>query len=124
MAKRKIVIADDDRDLTELLRRMLEIEGYSVVTANDGQAAIEAHKREKPDMLILDVNMPVKDGIQVCGEIRRQDKTVLILMLTGQKTQTNTVVGLGAGADGYVTKPFGSRELLARIKSLFRRLDV
>ncbi|MBI4396451.1 MAG: response regulator, partial [Elusimicrobia bacterium] len=114
----------DDHDITNLLKRMLEIEGYSVVVVHDGQAALDAYRNERPALMVLDISMPIKNGVEVCQEIRQEDTETLILMLTGQKTQTNTVIGLSAGADAYVPKPFGSRELLARIKSLFRRLEI
>jgi two-component system response regulator MprA len=124
MSQGKIVLADDDPEITALLEKMLEVEGYDVTAVNDGQAALDAFRRVKPDLLILDVNMPVKDGFAVCQEVRREDDKVLILMLTGKKSQESKVTGLAGGADGYLTKPFGARELLARIRSLFRRLDV
>jgi two-component system response regulator VicR len=120
---KKIILADDDTDITKLLEKLLKGEGYQVVAVNDGQAAMDAYHREKPGLLILDVSMPYKDGMTVCQEIRREDPLVLILMLTGQKTEKDKLAGLGKGADEYMTKPFGSRELLARIRSLFRRLE-
>ncbi|MBL0059426.1 MAG: response regulator [Elusimicrobia bacterium] len=121
MSKGKIVIADDEPDITFVLKRMLEMEGYTVWAANDGQAALDLYRREKPDLVILDLFMPIKDGVAVCAEIRREDESVLILMLTGQKKDTDKVTGLTAGADDYLTKPFGEKELLARVRSLFRR---
>jgi DNA-binding response OmpR family regulator len=119
----KIVIADDDPNMTELVKEILEEDGHSVVVAHDGRAAVEAYRREKPEMVILDVSMPIMDGLAACQQIRADDTGVLILFLTGQKTQVNTVMGLEAGADGYLTKPFGARELTARVKSLLRRLE-
>ena len=121
MNRGKIVIADDEVDITRIVRRMLEVEGYAVWSANDGQAALDLYRQEKPDLLILDVSMPVKDGVAVCEEIRREDGRVLILMLTGQKKEWDKVTGLSAGADDYLIKPFGEKELLARVRSLFRR---
>lgn len=118
----KILIADDDRDMTDLLREILAKEGYSVSTVHDGQAAIDLYRTLQPDLMILDVAMPLKDGLEVCQEVRRRDKRVLILMLTGQKAQVNTVAGLKAGADGYMAKPCGAKELVARVRSLLRRL--
>jgi DNA-binding response OmpR family regulator len=123
MSKGKIIVADDDADITRLLQKILEREGYTAVAVGDGQAAVEAHRREKPDMMILDVAMPFKDGMTACEEIRRVDDRVLILMLTGQRAENDKVAGLGSGADDYLTKPFGDRELVSRIRSLFRRLD-
>ncbi len=118
----KILIADDDRDMTDLLREILLKEGHSVSTVYDGQAALEAHRTIQPDLMILDVTMPLKDGLEVCQEVRRRDKRVLILMLTGQKAQVNVEAGLKAGADGYMAKPCGAKELVARVRSLLRRL--
>lgn len=121
MTKGKIVVADDERDITAFLKRLLELEGYTVWAANDGQSALDLYHREKPDLIILDVFMPVKDGVTVCGEIRQEDESVLILMLTGQKKEDDKVTGLSVGADDYLTKPFGEKELMARVRSLFRR---
>jgi DNA-binding response OmpR family regulator len=121
--KIQILVADDDRNIAQLLRTILEPEGYEVTVAHDGEAALEARRARKFDLVILDVNMPAKDGLAACEEIRREDPNVLILFLTAQKAQVNLVTGLTAGADGYMTKPFGARELLARVKSLLRRLD-
>jgi DNA-binding response OmpR family regulator len=122
MTNGKIVIADDEKEITFFVRRLLEMAGYTVWVANDGDGAIELYRKEKPDLLILDVFMPGKTGVMVCEEIRKQDEKVLILMLTGQKKDDDKVVGLTAGADDYLTKPFGEKELLARVRSLFRRL--
>lgn len=121
MTNGKIVIADDEKEITFFVRRLLEMAGYTVWVANDGDGAIELYRKEKPDLLILDVFMPGKTGVMVCEEIRKQDEKVLILMLTGQKKDDDKVVGLTAGADDYLTKPFGEKELLARVRSLFRR---
>jgi DNA-binding response OmpR family regulator len=122
--KGKIVVADDDADITGLLVKLLKAEGYAVVAVNDGDAAVAAHEREKPDLMVLDWSMPGKDGLQVCQAVREKDSRVLILMLTGQKAEQKKVAGLAGGADDYLTKPFGQRELLARVRSMFRRLDV
>lgn len=121
MTNGKIVIADDEKEITFFVRRLLEMAGYTVWAANDGDGAIELYRKEKPDLMILDVFMPGKTGVMVCEEIRKQDEKVLILMLTGQKKEDDKVVGLTAGADDYLTKPFGEKELLARVRSLFRR---
>src|SRR5262245_47539895 len=113
MTKGTIVIADDETDITRIVKRMLESEGYAVHAANDGQSALDLYRREKPDLVVLDVSMPVKDGMAVCAEIREEDDKVLILMLTGQKREEDKEAGLGSGADDYLVKPFGEKELLA-----------
>jgi DNA-binding response OmpR family regulator len=123
-SKGRIIVADDDPDITGLLQKLLTGEGYSVVAVYDGDAALAAYDREKPDLMVLDWSMPGKDGLQVCAELRKRDSRVLLLMLTGQKTEQKKVAGLAGGADDYITKPFGQKEFLARIRSLFRRLDV
>jgi DNA-binding response OmpR family regulator len=121
MSLGRIVVADDEKDITFFVRRLLEMEGYTAWEANDGQAALDLYRRERPDLMILDVSMPMKDGMEVCAEIRKEDEGVLILMLTGQKKETDKVTGLTLGADDYLTKPFGEKELMARVKGLFRR---
>lgn len=123
-SKGRILVADDDTDITGLLEKLLRAEGYEVIAVNDGEAAVAAHAREKPDLMVLDWSMPGRDGLQVCEEVRKKDDRVLLLMLTGQKTEQKKVAGLAGGADDYITKPFGQKEFLARIRSLFRRLDV
>jgi DNA-binding response OmpR family regulator len=123
-ASGRIVVADDDSDITSLLQKVLQAEGYDVTAANDGDAALAAYERAKPDLLILDWSMPGKTGPEVCEIVRKKDDRVLILLLTGQKTEQKKVAGLSVGADDYLTKPFGQKELLARIRSMFRRLDI
>ncbi len=121
--KKKIVIVDDDRNSAEVLKLILSLEDFHVDVVHDGQSAIQFHELFKPDLMILDVAMPVKDGLTVCKEIREKDNEVLILMVTAQKMQVNTVAGLSAGADGYLTKPVGAKELVARVRSLLRRSE-
>jgi DNA-binding response OmpR family regulator len=121
--QKKIVIVEDDPGISEALQQLLELEDFQVIAAHNGQEAVDIHRLEKPDLMIMDVSMPVKDGLTACKEIRAVDDRVLILMLTAQKVQVNSVLGLDAGADAYLTKPFGPKELIARIKSLLRRLE-
>ena len=121
--KKKIVIVDDDRNSAEVLKLILALENFEVAVVHDGQSAVRFHELFKPDLMILDVAMPIKDGLTACKEIREKDNEVLILMVTAQKMQVNTVSGLNAGADGYLTKPVGAKELVARVKSLLRRSD-
>jgi DNA-binding response OmpR family regulator len=121
----KILIVDDEAVLLETLAYHLEQAGYQVVTAADGASALEAVHREKPDLIILDLMLPVIDGLEVCRQLRRDNSTsgILILMLTAKSEEIDKVVGLEVGADDYVTKPFSRHELLARVKALLRRLN-
>ncbi len=121
----KILIVDDEAVLLETLAYNLEQAGYQVVTAADGASALEAVHREKPDLIILDLMLPVIDGLEVCRQVRRDNSTsgILILMLTAKSEEIDKVVGLEVGADDYVTKPFSRHELLARVKALLRRLN-
>jgi len=121
MSKEKIVIADDEKDIAFVVKKMLELEGFKVWAGNDGQEALNLFRTHRPDLVVLDVSMPIKDGVAVCEEIRQEDDSVLILMLTGQKKEDDKVSGLNAGADDYLTKPFGENELLARVHALLRR---
>ncbi len=120
---KRILVAEDDADIRETLKDLLEGEGYDVETAPDGVAAIAAWKgAEKPfDLVMLDVMMPGKSGYDVCREIRAAGSAVAVLMLSAKGEEIDKVVGLELGADDYVTKPFGVRELLARISAALRR---
>lgn len=121
----KILVVDDEAVLLETLAYNLEQAGYQVVTAADGASALEAVHREKPDLIILDLMLPVIDGLEVCRQLRRDNSAsgILILMLTAKSEEIDKVVGLEVGADDYVTKPFSRHELLARVKALLRRLN-
>src|SRR6185437_13151347 len=121
----KILVVDDEAVLLETIVYNLELAGYQVSTAADGASALETAHREKPDLMILDLMLPVMDGLEVCRQLRREDDTagMLILMLTAKSEEIDKVVGLEVGADDYVTKPFGRHELLARVKALLRRQD-
>ena len=120
MANEKILIADDDKNICELLRLYLAKEGYETVIANDGEAAVAAFEKEKPNMVLLDVMMPKMDGWEVCRRIRAADNTPVI-MLTAKGETFDKVLGLELGADDYVVKPFDSKEVVARIKAVLRR---
>jgi two-component system alkaline phosphatase synthesis response regulator PhoP len=119
----KILVVDDEAVLLETIVYNLELAGYQVSTAADGASALETAHREKPDLMILDLMLPVIDGLEVCRQLRREDDTagMLILMLTAKGEEIDKVVGLEVGADDYVTKPFSKHELLARVKALLRR---
>ena len=120
----KILVVDDERAVRESLRRALELEGYEIELAGDGQEALlrlAANGDSQPDAVILDVLMPGVDGLEVCRRIRRAGNGVPVLMLTARDAVENRVAGLDAGADDYVTKPFALEELLARVRALLRR---
>jgi two-component system alkaline phosphatase synthesis response regulator PhoP len=120
----KILVVDDETVLLETIVYNLEQAGHQVVTAVDGASALEAAHREQPDLIILDLMLPVIDGLEVCRRLRREADTsgTLILMLTARGDEIDKVVGLEVGADDYVTKPFSKHELMARVKALLRRL--
>ncbi len=117
----EILFAEDDADIRKWVAVALETEGYAVRTVPDGEAALAAYAAQRPDLLMLDIMMPKRDGVSVCAEIRRRDAALPILMLTARTAERDKIAGLGAGADDYMTKPFGLGELLARIAALLRR---
>ncbi|MDB5083688.1 MAG: DNA-binding response regulator [Bacilli bacterium] len=116
----KILVVDDEQPITDILKFSLEKEGYRVSVAYDGDEAIERAQQERPDLILLDVMLPKRDGFQVTQEVRRFSSAPII-MLTARDTEIDKVMGLELGADDYVTKPFSSRELLARVKANLRR---
>lgn len=116
----KVMIVEDDRNLLDALKYNLNKEGYDVVTAVNGAEALEIARREKPDLIVLDIMLPKVSGFEVC-RILRKEMIVPILMLTAKADETDKIVGLEIGADDYVTKPFSMRELLARIRAMLRR---
>jgi DNA-binding response OmpR family regulator len=115
-----ILLVDDEPTLVATLKYNLEREGYRVITAADGEQALSTARAERPELIILDLMLPVMDGLEVCRVLRRET-TQPILMLTARSEEVDKVVGLELGADDYVTKPFGMRELLARVRALLRR---
>ena len=120
MSLEKIMVADDDKNICELLRLYLEKEQYTVVIANDGNEAIAKFNSEAPALILLDVMMPGLDGWQVCREIRKKSN-VPIIMITAKGETFDKVLGLELGADDYVVKPFDAKEIVARIKAVLRR---
>ena len=114
-------MADDDRAVRESLVRALSLEGYEVISANDGAKALDMIRTDRPDVVVLDVMMPVIDGVTVCRVVRSERNRTPILMLTARTETSDRVVGLDAGADDYLPKPFALEELLARIRALLRR---
>ena len=117
----KILVVEDDLTLRETLEYNLARQGYEVHTAADGQTALDIARRERPNLLVLDVMLPGLDGFEVC-RILRQEMSVPILMLTARDEEVDKIVGLEIGADDYMTKPFSMRELLARVKAQLRRV--
>jgi DNA-binding response OmpR family regulator len=117
----KILVVEDEPTLQETLAYNLMRQGYMVELASDGQAAIEAARRSQPDLIVLDVMLPILDGFEVC-RILRQDLKMPILMLTARDNEIDRVIGLEMGADDYLTKPFSMREFLARVKAQLRRV--
>lgn len=116
----KILVVDDEQPIVDLIRGYLEREGFEVVTAFDGQRALELARSERPDLLILDLMLPGIDGLEVCRQLR-QFSDAYVLMLTARTEEVDRIVGLAVGADDYVTKPFSPRELVARVRAMLRR---
>lgn len=122
--QRTVLIADDDPRLRSILTWTLENGNYRVVAAADGTAALSLAREVHPDLYVLDVGMPGLSGIEVCRQLREDQVIAPVLILTGFNSEQDKVAGLEAGADDYQTKPFGSRELLARVNALLRRSNV
>ena len=118
--KYKILVVDDDRNICELLRLYLEKEGFETVVANDGQQAVEYANKYTPDLILLDIMLPKLDGWQVCRQIRKTLETPII-MLTAKGETFDKILGLELGADDYITKPFDTKEVIARVKAVLRR---
>lgn len=116
----KILVVDDEAKIVKLVRAYGEQAGFSVVTAEDGQTALIQARREKPDLVVLDLGLPAIDGLDVARTLRRESN-VPIIMLTARVEDTDRIIGLELGADDYVTKPFNPRELIARIRAVLRR---
>ncbi|WP_349408988.1 response regulator YycF [Pseudalkalibacillus sp. SCS-8] len=117
---KKILVVDDEKPIADILQFNLEKEGFNVVCAYDGAMALEKVEEEMPDMVLLDIMLPQKDGMEVCREIRKK-YDMPIIMLTAKDSEIDKVLGLELGADDYVTKPFSTRELIARVKANMRR---
>jgi DNA-binding response OmpR family regulator len=120
-SRKTILVVDDEPHIILGLQDALEFEGFRVVTASTGALAVDVHRRERPDAVLLDLMLPDQNGYQVCEQIRQVDPTVPVLMLTAKSQEADKIRGLDSGADDYVTKPFSVGELTARIRALFRR---
>jgi two-component system, OmpR family, response regulator VicR len=117
---KKILVVDDEKPIADILQFNLKKEGYEVYCAYDGNEALKKIEEVKPDLILLDIMLPEKDGMEVCREVRKKYE-MPIIMLTAKDSEIDKVLGLELGADDYVTKPFGTRELLARVKANLRR---
>lgn len=120
----KVLIVEDNVDLAYGLQTVLEIEGYDVTIAKDGPTGLSTIERVQPHLIILDLMLPGLNGYQVLKQIRRDDVAIPVLVLTARGEEADKVLGFNSGADDYVTKPFGTLELLARVRALLRRQDV
>lgn len=123
MAREKILIVEDDADIVEMIGYNLKKEGYRTVSVLNGEDSIPLIKRERPDLIILDLLLPGIDGLEVCRNLKEKEMTaqIPIIMLTAKSQETDKIVGLELGADDYITKPFSPRELIARMRAVLRR---
>jgi two-component system alkaline phosphatase synthesis response regulator PhoP len=116
----KILVVDDELDIVKVVRAYLEQSGFRVITASEGQQALAVFRHEQPDLIVLDLNLPKMDGLDVCRTIRRESN-VPIIMLTARVEETDRLIGLEIGADDYIVKPFSPREVVARVRTVLRR---
>ncbi len=123
--RKKILVIEDEKDIQELLGHYLGREGFQVEAAGNGEAGLRKVREKKFDLILLDLMLPQMDGLEVCRALRSQAQTagIPLIMVTAKREETDRVVGLEMGADDYITKPFSPREVVARIKALFRRLE-
>jgi DNA-binding response OmpR family regulator len=119
---KKILVVDDEPKIVQLLRDYLERAGFGVLAVSDGKNALTVSRSEKPDLIVLDLGLPEMDGLDVTRNLRK-DSNVPILMLTARSEETDKLVGLELGADDYITKPFSPKELVARVRAIFRRME-
>jgi DNA-binding response OmpR family regulator len=124
VAERTVLVVEDERAIADAVGARLRAEGFLVETAFDGPTAVELNRRARPDVVVLDVMLPGFDGLEVCRQIQSEPgSTPMVLMLTARDAETDVIVGLGVGADDYMTKPFSARVLVARVKALVRRIE-
>lgn len=121
MPKTRILVVDDERKITDLLKAYLERENYAVITAQEGQEALDLARTEEPDLIVLDLMLPGLSGEEVLSKLRREGSRVPVIMLTAKSAVEEKVYGLSIGADDYVVKPFSPQEIVARIKTVLRR---
>ena len=124
MAKEKILIVEDEKDIVKMLDYNLKKEGFKTLSAHNGEDGLDMARKENPDLILLDLMLPEMDGLDVCKAIKNEAKTshIPIIILTAKAQETDKIVGLELGADDYITKPFSPRELIARIKAVLRRM--
>ena len=120
---RRVLVIEDDRTIAIAVADRLRAEGFAVDIAHDGPTGVDACAKIQPDLVVLDLMLPGLDGLEVCRQIQRA-RAVPVLMLTARDGETDMLVGLGVGADDYLTKPFSPRELVARIRAILRRVDL
>ena len=125
MKRKKILVIEDEVNIIELIRMNLEMHGFNVISSVTGEEGIEKTLNEFPDLILLDLMLPGMDGLEICKRIRMEKATskIPIIMLTARSEEMDKVIALELGADDYITKPFGIRELVARIKAVLRRID-
>jgi len=123
MSKGKILIVEDDRDIAGMVEYNLIEEGYETISAFNGEDGVRLAKKERPDLIILDIMLPIIDGFEVCKILKKEQITsdIPVIILSAKSQETDKVVGLELGADDYITKPFSPRELIARIRAILRR---
>ena len=119
---KKILVVEDEKKLVTILKAYLEQAGFAVVTASDGQQALTVFRHEKPALVLLDLNLPVLDGLDVCRALRKES-AVPIIMVTARIEETDRLIGLELGADDYISKPFSPREVVARVRAVLRRSE-
>ncbi|NCE65323.1 DNA-binding response regulator [Pseudoflavonifractor sp. 524-17] len=122
--KKRVLIVEDEKNIVDILSFNLAKEGYETLEAYDGAAGLQLALEQSPDLILLDLMLPKMNGFDVCTAVRKQNRSIPILMLTAREEETDKVLGLELGADDYITKPFSMRELLARVKANIRRTEV
>ena len=123
MGTKKILVIEDEPNIRELVLYNLKTNGYEGIAAEDGVMGVTMVHREKPDLILLDIMLPEKNGYEICRELREEGNNTPIIMITAKTEETDKVMGLECGADDYITKPFGIREMMARIKAVMRRYE-
>ena len=121
---KRVLVVEDDESIVDLLTIHLEDMGFRVISTDDGEHGLGLALAEKPDLIILDIMLPGMDGMEICKRVRRVDRVTPIMMLTSRSEELDKVLGLELGADEYITKPFSIREFIARVRALFRRMEV